>query len=99
MKRFILLVSLVGAAISGFLWWKRREVERAESVSRDPWPSVVAEATVSPPRPTAPATQLDAPQKVQSSAGAESSHKPPAKKAVKKVAKKAAKKVDADPSS
>lgn len=99
MKRFILLVSLVGAAISGFLWWKRREVERAESVSRDPWPSAVAEATVTPPRPSAPPVQPDATQKVESSAGAESSHTPPAKKAVKKVAKNVAKKVDADPGS
>ena len=43
MKRFLLLASLVGSAIAGFLWWKRKEVARANEIARDPWPSVIEE--------------------------------------------------------
>ena len=89
MKRFILLVSLVGAAISGFLWWKRREVERAESVARDPWPSVVAETKVSQPQAVTPAPIDQMESKTQSEV----------KKPTKKATKKATKKVEADPTS
>lgn len=55
MKRFLLLVSMVGAAVAGFLWWKRREVLRAESVTQDPWPSAVAETPAIAAQPVIPA--------------------------------------------
>jgi hypothetical protein len=92
MKRIFLLVAFVGAAISGFLWWKRREVERAESVTRDPWPSVVAETKAAAPQPAAPVSAISAQQP-------EPTQKPEAKKVAKKAVKKATKKVDADPTS
>jgi cytoskeletal protein RodZ len=97
MKRLIILVSLVGAAVSGFLWWKRREVSRAEAVAQDPWPSVVAESPAPTKAPTpAPAP---APQPVTPAASEQpaSSEQAEAKVAAKKTTKKATKKVEADP--
>ena len=93
MKRLIILVSLVGAAVSGFLWWKRREVSRAEAVAQDPWPSVVAESPASAKAPT-PAPQPVAPAASEQPATSEQSE---AKVAAKKTTKKATKKVEADP--
>lgn len=81
MKRFILFVSLVGAAVSGFLWWKRREVTRAETVAQDPWPSVVAEAPVVASTPVTP----------------DPIEPPEPKKVPRKTTKKAIKKPEADP--
>lgn len=50
MKRFLLLVSIAGSAIAGFLWWKRQEVARARDISRDPWPSVTSETRTTIPQ-------------------------------------------------
>ena len=97
MKRLIILVSLVGAAVSGFLWWKRREVSRAEAVAQDPWPSVVAESPAPAKAPTpapTPAPQPVAPVASEQPAASEQSE---AKVAAKKTTKKATKKVEADP--
>lgn len=43
MKRFVVLIAVIGSAVAGFLWWKRKEVSRAGEISRDPWPSVINE--------------------------------------------------------
>ncbi len=86
MKRFILFVSLVGAAVSGFLWWKRREVMRAETVAQDPWPSVVAEAPAVTPSPVTPSPVTPDP-----------TEPPEPKKVPRKTTKKAIKKPEADP--
>lgn len=83
MKRFLLLVSMVGAAVAGFLWWKRREVLRAESVTQDPWPSAVAETPVAAPQPVIPAQPVTP-----------VTNEPPIPK---KPRKKTTKKVEADP--
>jgi hypothetical protein len=89
MKRLIIFVSLAGAAVSGFLWWKRREVSRAEAVAQDPWPSVVAAA----PAPVPVPVPAPAPQPVTPAASEQSE----AKATPKKTTKKATKKVEADP--
>jgi hypothetical protein len=83
MKRFLLLVSMVGAAVAGFLWWKRREVLRAESVTQDPWPSAVAETPVAASQPVIPAQPVTP-----------VTNEPPIPK---KPRKKTTRKVEADP--
>ncbi|MCF8531161.1 MAG: hypothetical protein K9G05_06685 [Candidatus Nanopelagicales bacterium] len=61
MKRFLVLLSLIGSAVAGFLWWKKREIARAQSVSADPWPQVVAETTtvVAPASTAQPASDSE----------------------------------------
>lgn len=86
MKRFILFVTLLGAAASGFLWWKRREIAKAESVTQDPWPSAV---TSSVPIGLDDIPVTKSPESTDS--------QPVAKKVVKKAVKRTTKKEEADP--
>ena len=42
MKKFLGSVLMIAAGVSGFLWWKQKQVIVANEVAADPWPAALA---------------------------------------------------------
>ncbi|MDE0975084.1 MAG: hypothetical protein OSA11_08360 [Candidatus Nanopelagicales bacterium] len=85
MKKFLGLVLMIAAGVSGFLWWKQKQVIVANEVAADPWPAAVAsEGAVQAQAPTDTGTLKDAPAAKKAEAKKAPVKKSPAKKVTPK---------------
>ena len=49
MKKLLGSVLMIAAGVSGFLWWKQKQVIVANEVAADPWPAALASPGVASP--------------------------------------------------
>ena len=90
MKKFLGSVLMIAAGVSGFLWWKQKQVIVANEVAADPWPAALASPGVDSPGVASPGVaQAQAPTDTGTPKVAPAAKKAEARKApVKKSAAK-----------